>query len=65
MNSRSHRFINPESIAPPTGYSHIVETRGNRTFYISGQVALDQGGNVVGVGDIQAQTEQVFQNLQA
>ena len=61
----THRFINPETIAQPTGYSHIVETRGSRTLYISGQVALDQQGNLVGMNDMQAQAEQVFQNLQA
>lgn len=61
----SHRFINPETIAQPNGYTHVVETRGNRTVYISGQVALDRQGNLVGMDDMKAQTEQVFQNLQA
>jgi reactive intermediate/imine deaminase len=65
MSSNSHRYINPETIAPPTGYSHIVETSGRRTFYISGQVALDQQGNVIGIDNMKAQAEQVFQNLQA
>ena len=34
-----------------------------RTLYISGQVPLDEKGNLVGPGDARAQTEQVFRNL--
>lgn len=65
MSSNSHRFINPETVARPTGYTHVVETHGTRTVYISGQVAFDQQGNTVGVGDLKAQAEQVFRNLEA
>lgn len=32
--------------------------------YVSGQVALDSAGGVVGKGDMKAQTRQVFKNLQ-
>lgn len=60
----SHKFINPESIATPTGYSHVADTSGSRTIYISGQIALDPQGNVVGINDMGAQAEQIFQNLQ-
>src|SRR5262249_37423276 len=34
-----------------------------RTIYIGGQYAVDAAGNIVGVGDIAAQTEQVLRNL--
>jgi len=37
---------------------------GGRTIYVAGQVALDQHGNLVGAGDLRAQTQQVFKNLQ-
>lgn len=43
----------------------MVEVSGGRTLYISGQVALDAAGHVVGAGDFRAQIEQVFANLQA
>lgn len=33
--------------------------------YTSGQAALDMEGNLVGVGDFDAQAEQVFDNLEA
>src|SRR3712207_234417 len=58
-------FLNPETIHTPRGYTHIVEATGGRTVYISGQVALDPQGQLVGVGDFRAQAQQVFQNLQS
>ena len=60
----AHRFINPDTIARPFGYTHVVETRGSRTVYISGQVAFDLQGNLVGANDMGAQAEQVFRNLE-
>src|SRR5688500_8375535 len=57
---------NPPSLSAPTGYTHVVEVAaGVKTMYIAGQVAFDQARQVVGVGDMAAQTEQVFRNLQA
>jgi enamine deaminase RidA (YjgF/YER057c/UK114 family) len=61
MNQPQIRFLN----RAPTGYSQVVEVRGGRTLYISGQVALDSSGNVVGAGDFTAQVKQVFANLKA
>jgi enamine deaminase RidA (YjgF/YER057c/UK114 family) len=45
-------------------YSHTVVASGARTIYISGQVAMDQQGKLVGAGDLGAQTEQVMRNLE-
>lgn len=45
-------------------FSHYARTRGRETVYVSGQVALDETGNVVGVGDYAAQVRQVYDNLQ-
>jgi 2-iminobutanoate/2-iminopropanoate deaminase len=57
---------NPPALSKPTGYTHIVEVSGpGKTIYISGQIALDKDGNVVGGGNMKAQAEQVFKNLQA
>lgn len=58
------RFINPPSLATPPGYTHVVEVSGGRTVFISGQVALDASGKIVGQGDLRAQAQQVFANLQ-
>ena len=57
---------NPPTLSAPTGYTHIVEVTGpNKTIYISGQIAYDKDGKLVGAGDMQAQAEQVFKNLEA
>ncbi len=64
----SHRlsFVNPSEMGPPAAaYSHVVEAVGGRTLYLSGQVALDERGELVGPGDLRAQTEQVMKNIQA
>ena len=58
--------INPPELSTPTGYTHVVEVTGpSKTIYISGQIAFDKDGKVVGAGDMKAQAEQVFKNLQA
>lgn len=59
------RAINPEGAADPIGpFSHVVTTApGGRMVFCAGTVALDGEGNVVGVGDIVAQTRQVMENL--
>lgn len=54
---------NPPGLSQPTGYSHIAIVPAGRQLHISGQVALDANGNLVGKGDIGAQAEQVFANL--
>lgn len=58
----SKQIVNPPELAPPSGYSYAVRKPGTPLF-ISGQVALDASGKLVGEGDAAAQTEQVFQNL--
>ncbi|MEP7117808.1 MAG: RidA family protein [Acidobacteriota bacterium] len=55
--------INPPGLSTPTGYAHVVSATGGRTIYISGQVAVDATGQLVGPGDLAAQTRQVFANL--
>ena len=58
------RYINPQSLAKPTGYTHLVIAPDGRTVYIAGQVAFDSTGKVVGTGDFAAQAERVYRNLQ-
>jgi reactive intermediate/imine deaminase len=60
--------VNPEAVHPPVGtYSHAarVETADATWIYVSGQVALDAEGTLVGPGDMKAQSRQVFENLRA
>ena len=56
---------NPPPLSKPTGYTHVVEVTGPaKTVYIAGQIAFDKDGKIVGAGDMKAQAEQVFKNLQ-
>ena len=61
-----HRFHNPDSIAKPVGYSHVVEaTTPGKIIYVAGQLGLDLDNKIVGApGDFRAQAEQVFRNLE-
>jgi len=59
----AHQILQLKSVHKPTGYSHAAKV--GTTLYISGQVALDRGGRLIGKGDITAQTKQVFANLTA
>jgi enamine deaminase RidA (YjgF/YER057c/UK114 family) len=52
----------PDGMAAGRGYSHVVTGRG-RLVVISGQVAQDSRGELVGPGDAGAQARQVFGNL--
>jgi enamine deaminase RidA (YjgF/YER057c/UK114 family) len=59
------RFLNPSTIAKPTGYTHVVEVTKGRIIFISGQIALDINGKMVGENDFRAQAVQVFENLKS
>ncbi len=50
-------FTNPS-------YSHAVTVAGPLVF-VSGQVAMDEQGRLVGPGDVQAQTRQAMRNMLA
>ena len=59
---------NPDTVAAPMGtYSQAVRVEAGDAVWIhvSGQIAIDAGGNLVGPGDMRAQTRQVFENLKA
>ena len=58
------RFSNPDAIAKPPGYSHVVEVIGpGRLVYFAGQLGMDKSGRMG--GDIREQIELAFQNLKA
>lgn len=60
--SANLRFMNPETIAKPGGYSHVVEVTGpGRIVYIAGQLGLKPDGKIA--GDFRAQAMQAFENL--
>lgn len=60
--------IDPDTVPPPPGgwYSHAarVETGAGALLFVSGQVALDDDGAIVGVGDMERQADRVFTLLE-
>ncbi|MFG0601975.1 RidA family protein [Delftia sp. WSY_4] len=57
------QYLNPPTLACPNGFSHLAEASVERLVFISGQVACDPDGNIVGADDLAVQTRQVFINL--
>ena len=51
------------ALAPAPGYSHVAVASGGRPVFTAGAVPLDGEGNLVGPGDLVAQTRQVLDNL--
>ncbi|MFE0425066.1 RidA family protein, partial [Streptomyces sp. NPDC058953] len=47
--------INPEGLHSTPGYHHITVVEAGRTAYLSGQCPLDDSGEVVGKGVLDAQ----------
>lgn len=58
----TERF-NVQNLAPPPGYSHVAVATDAKVVFTAGAVPLDPKGNLVGAGDIAAQTRQVLSNL--
>lgn len=61
-----------EKINPPElydsvrfGFSHAARQRSGSVLHLAGQVAWDKNGNVVGPGDLAAQTRQALANIRA
>ena len=59
----SNQYVNPAGLSKPTGYTHVVTTQPGKMVYVAGQVSLNAKGEVIGKGDLAAQTGQVFENL--
>jgi enamine deaminase RidA (YjgF/YER057c/UK114 family) len=59
------RAINPATLSTPVGYSHVSTVTGGTAIYVSGQIAYNKDGQIVGVGDVGAQAKQVYENLAA
>lgn len=46
-------------------YSHVVSVEPRRLIFISGQLARDRDGHIVGAGDMRAQLRQTLENIKA
>lgn len=67
MPTERKTAINPDTVAVPLKkyYSNAVRSDAGPLLWISGQVALDKNGKLVGKGDLRAQAVQVLENIQA
>jgi len=64
MSETVVKYKNPSGLAKPLGaYSHIARAKAHELVFIAGQVAVNEGGELVGKGDFAAQMRQVFDNL--
>ncbi|WP_106178924.1 RidA family protein [Prauserella shujinwangii] len=54
--------IDPDGLAPPSGFAHAVAVDRGRIVFLAGQTALDAGGRVVGDGVVE-QFERALGNL--
>lgn len=66
MSEGNVQFINPDDLVKNPAFSNVAVVTGNvKTVYVGGLDAVDANGNIVGKGDLAAQTEQVLKNLKA
>ncbi len=68
MTTSTHgqvQHINPNDLSKNPAFTQVVSVSGpGKTIYVGGQDAVDASGAILGKGDIKAQVEQVFKNLQ-
>jgi enamine deaminase RidA (YjgF/YER057c/UK114 family) len=58
------KIYNVKELGEPLGqYCHLTRVKASEYLFIAGMLSADANGNVVGVGDFDAQCRQVFGNL--
>jgi enamine deaminase RidA (YjgF/YER057c/UK114 family) len=55
--------LRPEGLLNTPGYSQVSTAKGGRLVFVSGQVPWDATGKPQHVGDLEAQTRLVFENV--
>jgi enamine deaminase RidA (YjgF/YER057c/UK114 family) len=56
-------FRNPPELSKPSGYSHVVIVNQGKLVFVSGQVGMNDKGEIVSREDFSAQAKQAFSNL--
>jgi len=61
------KILRPKSLSfqPRPAYPYSPGTRGGDYVYTAGQVAWNEKGELIGIGDVRAQTRQVLRNVEA
>jgi enamine deaminase RidA (YjgF/YER057c/UK114 family) len=62
LSTKRQNFYSETRWEPIVGYARIVRV-GNQ-IWVSGTTATDENGEIVGIGDAQAQTRQVLSNIE-
>jgi len=57
-------LLNPAGLHPAPGFSHVAIATGSKLVCFAGQVALDPEFNIVGPGDLRAQTVAAMRNVE-
>jgi 2-iminobutanoate/2-iminopropanoate deaminase len=57
------QVIQPKTVHDTVQYSYSHAVRMGDLIFVSGQVGRDEKGDLIGPGDVRAQTEQAFRNL--
>src|SRR6202158_1066885 len=59
-------IYNPEELGPPMGqYTHVTRVKASAFLFVAGMLSGDAAGNVIGEGEFDVQTAQVFRNIEA
>src|SRR5215813_8483229 len=59
-------IYNPDALGPPMGqYTHVTRVKASEFLFIAGMLSGDSKGNIIGAGDFDRQTTQVFKNIEA
>ena len=59
----SFQVIQPDTVHDTTAFAYSHAVRMGGVIFVAGQVPRTRNGDLVGKGDVRAQTEQVFENL--
>jgi enamine deaminase RidA (YjgF/YER057c/UK114 family) len=62
MTTGPHEIINPESLAPSSGFAHAVAAGEGRLVFLGGQAGIDLSGSIVG-DDFLSQFDQAASNV--
>jgi enamine deaminase RidA (YjgF/YER057c/UK114 family) len=59
-------YVNPPALLQPSGFTQVLVVQdASKIVFVSGQVAIDQAGKLIGQGDLKAQIRQAAKNLKA
>jgi aminoacrylate peracid reductase len=60
----SYKVVVPKGSAPPLA-PYSPGTKAGNAVYVSGTLALDSGGNLIGKGDAKVQTRHILESIKA